>query len=256
MGRWVGLLRSLVTYWRPGRQRGLRRLYAPFVGPDDLVFDVGAHLGDRATAFAALGARVVAFEPQPHVARWLRLLVGRNDRVTVRAEAVGARTGTGRLSISERHPTVSTLSAAWREQVRERNAGFRGVHWRDGIEVPIVTLDSLIETHGLPRFLKIDVEGFETEVLAGLSHAVPGLSVEFVGGDLGSSCACVRRISELGSYEFNAVAGEQREFLFGEWRTAGEMIAWLEGGANGIASGDIYARLSSGQPRTSGTRGS
>ncbi len=246
MGLWLGLLRSLVTYWRPGRQRSLRRLYAPFVGEGDLVFDVGAHLGDRAVAFAALGARVVAFEPQPHVARWLRLLVGRNERVTVRPEAVGARGGTGRLSISKRNPTVSTLSASWKDRVRDRNAGFRGVRWEDAVEVPIVTLDSLIETHGLPSFLKIDVEGFETEVLAGLSHTIPGLSVEFVAGDLESACACVRRIAELGAYELNVVVGERRAFLFDRWRTPAEIIDWLEDGADRTRSGDIYARLKSG----------
>ena len=54
MRTWIGLARSLFVYWRPGRQRGLRRLYAPFVCAGDLVFDVGAHLGDRSAAFAAI----------------------------------------------------------------------------------------------------------------------------------------------------------------------------------------------------------
>ena len=43
-----------------------------FVKPGDLVFDIGAHLGNRTRAFVALGCRVVAVEPQPHVARMLR----------------------------------------------------------------------------------------------------------------------------------------------------------------------------------------
>src|SRR5690606_17457557 len=60
--RWLGITRSLIVYWRPGRQRGLRDLYRPFVAPGGLVFDVGAHIGDRTAAFASLGARVVALE--------------------------------------------------------------------------------------------------------------------------------------------------------------------------------------------------
>ena len=67
--RWLGLARSLVIYWRPGRQRGLRELYRPFLCAGDLAFDVGAHLGDRTAAFQKLGARVVALEPQPAARR-------------------------------------------------------------------------------------------------------------------------------------------------------------------------------------------
>jgi hypothetical protein len=38
-------------------------------------------------------------------------------------------------------------------------------------------------------------------------------------------------------------AGEERRFLFPRWRGAGEMATWLEGGAGGASSGDLYARL-------------
>ena len=45
---------------------------AQFVRPGDLVFDVGAHVGDRIAAFRRLGARVVAVEPQPALVRTLQ----------------------------------------------------------------------------------------------------------------------------------------------------------------------------------------
>ncbi|MCH7992090.1 MAG: FkbM family methyltransferase [Gemmatimonadetes bacterium] len=240
---WVGLIRSLIVYWRPGRQRGLRRLYAPLVHEGDLVFDVGAHLGDRAAAFAALGARVIALEPQPRIARCLRRIVGRNERITVRAEAVGAAVGRARLAISRRTPTMSTLSAAWRESLGEPTSAFRDVRWEDSVEVPVVTLDTLIEMFGRPSFCKIDVEGYEAEVLAGLSHPVPGLSVEFVSGQLDRASACINRISELGAYRFNLVLGEGRDFVFETWEGADIVLAYLAAGAGGASSGDIYARL-------------
>ena len=242
---WFGLFRSLIVYWRPGRQRALRRFYRPLVGPGDLVFDVGAHLGDRAAAFAALGARVVALEPQPQVVSWLRRLVGRNDRITVRAEAVGRSAGAAHLAISRRTPTVSTLADAWRKKLQEANPSFRWVRWDEdrSVEVPVITLDALIETYGPPRFCKIDVEGYEAEVLAGLTHPVPGVSVEFVSGSLEVAVACVRRLDELGSYEFNAVPGESRRFIFDGWVTGNCLADWLASGAGGVSSGDLYARL-------------
>jgi len=241
MSSWIGLLRSLFLYWRPGRQRALRRFYAPLVRRGDLVFDIGAHLGDRSAAFAALGARVVALEPHPMIAHWLRRLVPRDGSVLVRTEAVGSRPGTERLALSRRTPTVSTLSRSWRESVTLRHPGFRRVRWEETVEVPVVTLDSLIETHGVPSFCKIDVEGYEEEVLAGLNHVVAALSFEFVAGRLDAAVGCVGRLERLAPYRYNVVLGERRDFAFPAWRNAAAVVAWLESGAGGASSGDVYA---------------
>jgi FkbM family methyltransferase len=240
--RWLGLVRSLIVYRRPGRVRGLCRLYAPFVGPGDLVFDVGAHLGDRTAAFARLGARVVALEPQPHVRRWLERLTARGARVTVRPEAVGRAEGTAVMAVSRLTPTLSSLSTGWRASLPGANPTFRGVRWEESIEVPVTTLDILIETHGQPCFCKIDVEGYEADVLAGLTHRVPALSFEFVTGRLDVAVECVRRMEELGGYELNVISGEEREFVFSGWIDARRMIEWLGAGAGGASSGDVYAR--------------
>jgi FkbM family methyltransferase len=241
--RSLGLLRSLVIYWRPGRQRGLRDLYRPFISPGDVVFDVGAHLGDRTAAFSRLGARVVALEPQPRIRRWLERLVGRDPRVTIREEAVGSAPGSARLAISRRNPTVSSLAEQWTHDLPRKNAGFEGVHWEEAVEVPVTTLDALIDLYGVPSFCKIDVEGYEAEALLGLSRAIPALSFEFVSGALQVGVACVRRLEALGDYEFNAVRGEERAFVSSQWMPAEPMIAWLEKGAGGAPSGDVYARL-------------
>ena len=243
MSEWLGLLRSFVIYWRPGRQRRLRQLYRSLVGPGDLVFDIGAHLGDRTLAFATLGARVVALEPQPQLFSWLRHLVGRHARVTVRTEAVGRGVGVAQLAISRRTPTVSTLAKVWRQQIPETNPSFRHVRWDRFVDVPVTTLDALINMYGLPAFCKIDVEGYEAEVLAGLSHRVPRMSLEFVSGSLDITASCVRRLNELGTYEFNAVPGEQRDFVFDSWVTSNRLLEWLGAGAKGISSGDLYAQL-------------
>ncbi|MBL38705.1 MAG: FkbM family methyltransferase [Xanthomonadales bacterium] len=238
-----GLARSLWLYRRPGRQRGLRRLYAPFVGPGDLVFDVGAHVGDRSLAFAALGGRVVALEPQPVLASFLRRSLGGRGRIELLEQAVGAEPGVAELQISRATPTVSSLNARWTRDIGARNPGFSRVRWDRRVEVPVTTLDRLIESHGRPRFCKIDVEGHEAEVLAGLSRPVPALSVEFVAGALEVTTACVDRLEQLGDYRFDFVIGERREFQWREWRSADAVRGWLARGADGVASGDLYAQL-------------
>jgi FkbM family methyltransferase len=218
-------------------------MYAPFVGPGDLVFDVGAHLGDRTAAFAALGARVVALEPQPGLARWLVRLVGKHPGVSILRKAVGREEGTASLAVSRAHPTVSTLAHGWRRSVARANPTFRGIRWEESVEVPVTTLDLLIADHGEPRFCKIDVEGHEAEVLAGLSRPLPALSLEFVAGTLEVAVSCVRRLRELGEYEFNVIPGERRSFLLENWLDGTGIEAWLIAGAAGLSSGDLYARL-------------
>ncbi|TVR65256.1 MAG: FkbM family methyltransferase [Gemmatimonadales bacterium] len=247
MKAWWGLLRSLFIYWRPGRQGALRELYRPFVGPDDLVFDVGAHLGDRTAAFSALGARVVALEPNPRLLPWLRRLVGRRPGVVIVPRAAGPSTGSASLAVSPGNPTVSTLDRGWTEQIRRTNPGFRRVRWNREVEVPVTTLDELIREHGEPRFCKVDVEGFEDRVLAGLTRPLQALSFEFVAGSLEVAVACVERLTELGEYEFNAVSGEGRRFLFSRWCSADGAVAWLREGAGAAPSGDLYARRVRGE---------
>lgn len=241
--RWFGVLRSLIVYWRPGRQSGLRRLYAQFLQPGDLAFDVGAHVGDRTAAFHALGARVVALEPQPALADVLERLVGGRPGVEVVRSAAGPEAGTATLAVSEANPTVSTLAQGWRSRIGSANPSFSQVRWESEVTVPVTTLDALIAEFGVPRFCKIDVEGFEAEVLLGLSHPIPGLSVEFVAGTLDVTQACMDRLAELGTYRYNAIHGEGRAFLFEKWQSAKAMARWLQEGAGGSSSGDLYARL-------------
>src|SRR5262245_17343838 len=89
-----GVARSLrIYYGNRGRRAAMDRLYGPFVTAGDLVFDIGAHVGDRISAFRRLGARVVAVEPQPALVRTLKLIYGRDSAVAIEAVAVGARTG-------------------------------------------------------------------------------------------------------------------------------------------------------------------
>lgn len=248
--RSAGLLRSLIIYRHPFRQRGLRRLYKPFVRSGGLAFDVGAHLGDRTRAFSSLGCRVVACEPQPHLRAWLLRLEGRRPGVTISAAAVGAEPGWAELAISQATPTVSTLATSWRRGIGAANETFSRVRWEERIEVPVITLDELIREHGLPDFCKIDVEGYEEAVLQGVSQPLPALSIEFVAGSLDDTERCVKRLEALlaqapepSRYRYNVVPGEGRRFLFGAWQAPEDLLGWLARGAGGYSSGDVYARL-------------
>jgi FkbM family methyltransferase len=244
----LGLLRSLAIYWRPGRQAALRDWYREWVPADGLVFDVGAHLGDRSVAFSDLGARVIALEPQPALLPTLRFITRNHPRIEVVASAVGSAPGQATLRVSAATPTVSSLSMEWIRSVRGANPGFRRVRWESTVTVPITTLDSLIVRHGLPDFCKIDVEGFEAEVLLGVSQPLPAVSFEFIPGAMAITEACVQRLEFLAAYRYNAALAEQRHFVFRDWIGPDDVLRWLRGGGPGPRSGDVYARLD-GRPR-------
>ncbi|HWR92744.1 MAG TPA: FkbM family methyltransferase [Desulfobacterales bacterium] len=106
----LGLLRSEAIYfWKPFTRRRLRRFYGQFVRPDELAFDVGAHLGSRSRAFLDLGARVVAVEPQPQCAAYLRRRWAGERRYRLVTSAVGAQPGRAGLHVNRLNPTISTL---------------------------------------------------------------------------------------------------------------------------------------------------
>jgi FkbM family methyltransferase len=241
--RLVGLVRSLAIYHGiPLRQRRLRRLYAQLVEPGDLVFDIGAHAGNRTRALASLGCRVIALEPQPDFARLLRMLFASRTAIQIVEAAAGDVPGSTSLSISERTPTVTTLVPAWRE-ARAADPDFVGVQWNRRIEVEMTTLDLLIARFGVPSFIKIDVEGSEPTVLAGLAQAVPALSFEYLPRAIDQVQACCARLTSLGPYRFNWSPGESYRLGASSWLNERELLASLTAPSAPRRAGDVYARL-------------
>ena len=238
-----GVVRSLRIYYG-NRRHGpaMDRLYRRFVNPGDLVFDIGAHVGDRVAAFRRLGARVVAIEPQPAFGKVLKLLYGRTSDVTVEATATGRDSGTIEMMINAANPTVSTASRNFVNAARNA-PGWEAQSWTKAICVPVTTLDALIARHGVPAFIKIDVEGFEAEALAGLARPVKALSFEFTTIQRDVALACVERCIALGYARFNAALGESQIFVHADWIGGPEIARWLTELPHAANSGDIYAAL-------------
>jgi FkbM family methyltransferase len=220
----------------------MHRLHASLVRPGGLVFDVGSHVGDRIASFRRLGCRVVAVEPHPTLARLLRLLYGRDDQVIVEDVAVAASSGTIELCIDRDNLMVSTASRDFRAAASGA-PGWDGLRWEQSITVAAETLDRLIARHGVPAFIKLDVEGFEGEALAGLTAAVPALSFEFTTIRPSIALGCIARCGELGAYRFNASLGETQRLVHPAWLTPTAIASWLTALPRETNSGDIYARL-------------
>jgi FkbM family methyltransferase len=237
-----GVARSLRIYYGNRAQRGaMDRLYGAFVKPGDLVFDAGAHVGDRVAAFRRLGARVIAVEPQPALIKVLKLLYGRDRMVAIEPLAIGRSDGQIALKLNIDNPTVSTASDDF-VRAADGARGWEGQAWSKTVSVPLTTLDALIKRHGLPSFIKIDVEGFEAEALAGLTRLVPALSFEFTTIQRAVALDCIARCDALGYSHYNAALGESQALVHSGWLSAEAITRWVADLPHEANSGDIYAR--------------
>jgi FkbM family methyltransferase len=241
----------LYTWWLRRRTDALQRefwaltdfewrqvaFYAQFVREGDLVFDVGAHRGNRSKVFACLGARVVAFEPQADCAAYLGLMMRAVPGFALERVALGASEGVGALA---KAGAMSSLSADFR-QTMVAQARVERTRWQGRPErVRLTTMDAAIGRHGVPTFVKIDVEGFEVQVLRGLSRPVPALSLEVTGDQVEEAAACIDRLERLGRYRYRFSRGESLAFAWEAWVSAPEARLRLQD-PRGSLWGDLYA---------------
>jgi FkbM family methyltransferase len=222
--------------WRRGNR--LLKLYGEFIRPGDIVFDVGANRGDRTDIFVRLSARVTAVEPNQKLATRLKREF-RFAPVAVEPVALGDRSGI----LTLRHCTLhemSSMSDRWIDAVRKTR--FPELEWNRTEQVPVTTLDNLVRQHGEPAFVKLDVEGFEAEVLSGLTRPLRALSFEATPECLDVAVDCCTKLSRLGPYEFNVSRDESFELELPRWSEASDVVQLLGSSRGTWSYADIYAR--------------
>ena len=192
----------------------MKAFYRPFLPRGSLVFDIGANLGNRTEVFLELGARVVALEPLPAVAKTLGDWKRGDPNFTLVQKAVGAVAGTSVLHVSN-YSVISSMTPEWVEACKQQP------HLRDAVwsteTVEVTTLDALIDRFGVPAFTKIDVEGYEVEVLQGLSRPIPALSFEYTPYRHEPALECLRLLRRFGRARFNSSPGDSFVLQHEKW---------------------------------------
>lgn len=238
IGWWIS---KIIYEANPWKKERAKKFYSQFIKEGDLCFDVGAHLGDRSAAWLGLAATVVGIEPQPRFSAYLANQFKGNIRFHNEEIAVGATNTTSTLHISNLFPTLSTLAnKEWRDKINKATP--LTISYDETVEIKVLTLDDLIRKYGRPTFIKIDVEGYETEVLKGLSHPINYISFEVLSFNNELMEECLLILSKLGYKKFNFSMRETFKMSFDRWVEA-EIIKTFLSGSSKSYSGDIYAKF-------------
>lgn len=214
--------------------------YAGMISAGDLVFDIGANSGEYSDAFLALGARVVAVEPNPACCERLRLVGKRRGSLYVENCAIGRAEGSATMHLSSDFG-LSTLSDEWYEIARTSPI-HKGATWRTVSDVRVTTLDFLARRHGEPKFIKIDVEGFEEQVLEGMSYRPEALSFEFHCQLLNRVHSCLRTRALQHGYRFNYTTGMRFSLMLDTWVSGGQLEEVLASASLDEEFGDIFCK--------------
>ena len=217
------------------------RFYGSLLRANTLCFDVGANMGHRTASFRRLGARVIAIEPQPCCCLVLRSRFAADPAVTLVDKGVGGAPGRATMTVSNEH-TLSTFSQAFINATTQ-SGRFPGAVWNQTLVVEMVTLDALIVEYGAPDFIKIDVEGFEPEVVRGLSRPIRLTSLEWTPELTDNVIECVLRLGRLGPIRCNLSWGEGMRLARREWMEPEALIYTLSQFRDDThLFGDVYVR--------------
>jgi len=246
--RRVGLYNTVKRVMRPAERilhdHRAVRFYERFVKENDLCFDIGANRGSRTEVFLRLGAHVVSVEPLDENLKVLRNKFGANPNVILVAKGLASEEGQREIHFTEKATDVASMSDEWIEVAKSlerlRDPAYS---WDQTKLISVTTLDKLIKLYGIPCFCKIDVEGYEYEVLRGLARPVPALSIECTPGYIEKSIDCVKHLASLGRYQFNYSVGESLRMVSDNWVDARAMEGVLESPSSITYPGDIYAVL-------------
>jgi len=230
-------------YWRiAGKQRIVarekqiefyRRLLSE-LRPGDLIFDIGANEGFKTDLFLRMGARVIAIEPDETnqsilEERFVRYRLIRKPLVIV-GKAVSDKCARETMWVDGPGSAVNTLSQKWASTLKGNKArhtyGHYGLDFARNKTVETTTLEELMSAHGVPIFIKIDVEGYEVNVIRSLQRPVRYLSFEVNLPEFRpEGIQCVELLGHLAAGgKFNYAVECEQGLALERWMSADEFL--------------------------------
>jgi FkbM family methyltransferase len=214
-----------------------KRLYKEIIPESGaLCFDVGANIGRISEVLLELGHKVIAFEPQERCVREIKARCGPfKQRLRIEKCVLGDAPGVADMFVRE-SSSQSSMDSAWEGKPLET------------IKVKVSTIDIAIQEFGLPQYCKIDVEGWERHVLAGLSQRIPLISFEYhqEEGMMQNAFACLDHLRSICEIRVNITPREESRLALEEWASAESFRDSFQSrfqDKDEFFYGDIYVRM-------------
>lgn len=217
-----------------------RAFYSNFIKEGDLCFDVGANVGNRILPLLALKANIVAVEPQETCVRILKAKFGK--KVVIINKGLDENEEIKDFYMSNAY-VLSSFNKDWIDSVKKTR--FKDARWNIIKKIEMTTLDNLITKYGIPKFIKIDVEGYELSVLKGLSTPIKVISFEYTTPEQTNlAIDCIKRIAEINpEIECNYSVGESMHLALENYIDKDKMLDLIETkGFIATSFGDIYIK--------------
>jgi len=210
-----------------------KKFYSYLINKNDLCFDIGANKGLKSKLFLSLGARVIAFEPQSSCEKYLQKIKHKNFKYF--SIAVGAKDEIKDLNIAN-HIEVATFSNEFIDYFKNDT-----LYWNYSEKVEVKKLDTLIDEHGIPDFCKIDVEGYELEILSNLNHNIPIIEFEFTGGFIPNTIKIIELLNKNDTF-YNYNLNEFPKFELKKWVKADEIVTIINNLPINRLHGNIFIK--------------
>ncbi len=207
------MIRKFITSYK------LTKFYSKLIHKGFLCFDIGANVGAKSIIFLKNGAKVIAFEPQKSCLPSLQKIAEKQNDTTFKyfIKGIDITAGTRELYLSN-HSEIATFSKTFKNTY---NGNY--MNWDKKETVETVTLNSCIQQFGVPHFCKIDVEGYECEILTSLKYNIPIIEFEFLAGFLDKVLPLIELISDTNT-RFNYTKNENSKFEIKEWVDSNKII--------------------------------
>ena len=209
------LFESSNTFLNDLRFMQHKRFYSKLITNGDLCFDIGANIGTKSKLYLALGARVIAFEPQSSCIPSLSKIKESNNNFDFYAIAIGDINKKEELHLAN-HIEVATLSNEFITFYSNDK-----IFWNEKEIVTVNTINTVIEKYGIPNYCKIDTEGYELNILSSLSHKIPIIEFEFTEGFFDNTLKIIDLL-DTNSAVFNYIINENLKFKLENWVSATE----------------------------------